>query len=57
MSFTLFRQVKETAMAEPEKLPETSEEVRLLKNHESSWASKLSVAQDLWKDPFHLFYS
>ena len=34
-------------MAEPEKLPETSEEVRQLKNRESSWSSKLSVAEDL----------
>lgn len=34
-------------MAEPEKLPETSEEVRQLKNLESSWSSKLSVAEDL----------
>lgn len=44
---SLCRQVKETAMAEPEKLPETSEEVRHLKNHESSWSSKLLVAEDL----------
>lgn len=44
---TLHREVTESAMAEPEKLPETSEEVRQLKNRESSWSSKLSVAEDL----------
>lgn len=34
-------------MAEPQKLPETSEEVRRLKNHESFWSSNLLVAEDL----------
>lgn len=45
--FTLRRQMKETVMAEPQKLPETSEEVRRLKNHESFWSSNLLVAEDL----------
>lgn len=34
-------------MSEPEKVPETSEEVRHLENQESSWSSKLLVAEDL----------
>lgn len=46
--FILHRQVKETAMAQPEKPPETSEEVRHLKNHESSWSSKQAVAEAGW---------
>lgn len=45
-------------MAEPEKLPETIEEVRRRKNHESSWSSNYLVAEDLdgWIH-FRLFIS
>ena len=47
MFFALCRQMKETAMAESEKLAETGEEVRHLKNHAASGSSKLSVPEDL----------
>ena len=55
--FTLHRQVKETAMAEPEKLPETSEEVRHRKNHGSPRSSELLVAEDIDGWTFLSLYS